>query len=153
MKKVFKKGYVKKRGFTLIEILITLSLIGITMYITFIPIKLVKNSIFNAEVKYCKTSIFSLVSFSSEYCKSNQKKGYIQLEKKANKISFSVDNKVVKVVLIPKEYQLIGSNLDKIFYVNEDGSVESGTISLRDSKGKEHIITIQVGNFYGEIKS
>lgn len=74
MKRVFNKGYSKNKGFTLIEILITLSLIGITAYVTFIPIKLVKNNIFNAELKHCKTSIFSLVSFSSEYCKSNQKK-------------------------------------------------------------------------------
>ncbi|MBU3208439.1 type II secretion system protein [Clostridium algidicarnis] len=152
MKRSFNKVYVKKKGFTLIEILITLSLIGITAYITFIPINLVKNNIFNAEVKHCKTSIFSLVSFSSEYCKGNQKNGYIQLEKKANKISFSVDNKIVKVMIIPKEYKLTGGRLDNILHVGKDGTVQPGTISLKDSKGKEHSITIQVGNFYAEIK-
>ncbi|SUY47203.1 prepilin-type N-terminal cleavage/methylation domain-containing protein [Clostridium putrefaciens] len=152
MKRVFNKGYSKNKGFTLIEILITLSLIGITAYVTFIPIKLVKNNIFNAELKHCKTSIFSLVSFSSEYCKSNQKKGYIQLEKKLNKISFVVDNKVAKFILIPKEYKLTDGDVDGMFFVNEDGAVPSGTIKIIDSKNKEHSITIQVGNFYAEIK-
>lgn len=63
-----------------------------------------------------------------------------------------MDNKVAKFILIPKEYKLTDGDVDGMFFVNEDGAVPSGTIKIIDSKNKEHSITIQVGNFYAEIK-
>ncbi|WP_032121694.1 prepilin-type N-terminal cleavage/methylation domain-containing protein [Clostridium amazonitimonense] len=143
----------KKKGFTLIEVLVALGLLSIAFSITYAPINLIKRSIKDTEIEYYKTSMLSLISYSSKYCKVNNQIGYIELEDKTNNINFVVGTKVINHISIPKGYELMLVGNSKIFKVQNNGTIDAGTIKFKDSNGKLHSITIQVGSFYGEIKT
>lgn len=166
------------KGVTLIELVITMSLISILLGFTSISISFFKNYENNIDTDYCNNSILELIDNSKLYCKKENSKGYLQFNLINNEITFYCYSKkgvnyqqaqyIEKYVLpdkfiiynINSEYNRIkisitGMTLDG---TGLDGMAANGiatnscTITFRDRMESLHKITIRVGTNYVEVK-
>ena len=157
------------KGVTLIELIITLSLLSILLSFSFISINSLKNYENNIDIDYCNNSILSLIDNAKLYCKKENSSGHIQLDLGRNEMTFYCDNKKIEEYILPKKFILYNINSEyKRIRININGMTIDGTgldgmttngvttnactITFRDRKNELHKITIRVGTNYVEVK-
>ncbi|WP_315080420.1 prepilin-type N-terminal cleavage/methylation domain-containing protein [uncultured Clostridium sp.] len=135
----------KKKGFTLIEVIASLSIIIIIFSLT-LSIKDIHSTISNdIESKSALYDVENLLSYSKAYCKKNKKNGEIQIDNIRNRILFGENaKKTVKQVVLPEEIKIIGKN--DCIQVRSDGHIKQGkTIVFQDNKNNIYKVTIATG--------
>lgn len=145
-----------KRGYTLIELIIVLSIITIFSSITIINISKFKESMDIIEFENIGTEVKSLLSFGKSYCRKNKVPGKFIVGLDRKTITFVVTDKnfpISKSIKLKNDMD-IGSN----FYsskdiktdennITDEGYIKSaGSIVITNSNKKVIKITISVGN-------
>ncbi|NFK73988.1 prepilin-type N-terminal cleavage/methylation domain-containing protein [Clostridium botulinum] len=135
----------KKKGFTLIEVIASLSIILIIFSLT-LSVKDIYSTISNdIESKSALYDVENLLSYSKAYCKKNKKSGEIQIDNIRNRILFEKDGlTTVKKVILPRKIRIISKN--DCIQVTSNGHIKQGkTILFQDNKNNIYKVTIATG--------
>jgi prepilin-type N-terminal cleavage/methylation domain-containing protein len=140
-----------KKGVTLIELIVVLSIISITLIASsqiFKESKYFENKI---KVQYTGNSIMMFINETRQYCRANKCSGYIQGDIAGNMLEFYNNSNKRVSVYIPAEgttlYEFtMSSNAIKI---DKNGTTsDAGTIRYKDKFGNFERVTIRVGSEY-----
>ncbi|SKA76879.1 prepilin-type N-terminal cleavage/methylation domain-containing protein [Clostridium sp. USBA 49] len=143
-----------KKGFTLIEVLVTMSIITLLIPLTNFFISNYKKLQNDNDIKMCQIMIVSIINNSKQYCREKNKSGYILFDIAKDEIIFYCDGNKKDNFLLPKGIDLksINTNYYKIDINNFGITNDAGTISIKDRYNKIYEITINVGVGHVEIK-
>lgn len=147
--------FLPQKGFTLIEVLVVLSIIMIIFSSGTCIIKSYKNICCSVDVQSCNNSIVSFIMDSKHYCRNNGVPGVIIFDTLNNTISLSVYLNTIRKYKLPDKFKLEEiTSVDKVITLNSKGLTgDACKIKYLDRKGNEHMITMRVGTFYVEIKN
>lgn len=145
-----------KRGYTLIELIIVLSIITLFSSIAMINVGKFKERMDNIEFNNLENEVKSLLSFGKSYCRKNKVPGKIIVGADRKTITFQVTNSsfpITKTIKLNDDME-IGSNFSSSSSItkdenniNDEGFIKSaGTIVLTNKNKKRIEITISVGN-------
>lgn len=145
-----------KKGYTLIELIIVLSIIAVISSIATINIVKFKEKMEIIEFNSVANEVKSLLSFGKAYCRKNKVSGQILVGKNRKTITFEVTNNefpITKTIRLNKDIE-VGSNFKVSSSITSDnnnitdeGYIKSaGTITLTHKSNKRINITVSVGN-------
>lgn len=148
-------NFLPRKGFTLIEILVVLSIMMIMLSIGTGIIKSYKNICCSVDVKSCNNSIASFIMESKHYCRNKKVPGIIIFDTLNDTISLNVYLNTIRKYKLPDKFKLEETtSKGKVITVNSQGLTGNAcTIKYLDRKGTEHKITMRVEAFYEEIKN
>lgn len=146
-----------KKGYTIIELIVVLSIVAIFSSIVIINVGKVKEKLDDIEFKNLEAEVKSLLSFGKAYCRKNKVPGKIIIGLERKTIEFAVTDSrapIKKVLNLSNGFE-VGSNLmvsenlkQDANNISDEGFIKSaGTITITNkSKTKSINITISVGN-------
>lgn len=143
-----------KKGFSLIELLVVMTIIVIAASISLLSISKY-NSIKNGvDLNMTESSILGIINYGKQYCREKEKPGFVLFDLINNDIGFYNQNREIESFKLPKDIKIesINTNSNRIDIDKFGITSDAGTILLRDSKNNLFIITINVGAGYAEIK-
>lgn len=142
----------KKRGTTLIEIIVVLAILSILLSIGALGIKILKARYKQIEIKSYLYEVVNMLSYGKQYCVSDNASGSINFTNETDllRIYFVSNNKAIKTIEVRKALKLKpfgnGEEIKKIsLKINSSGYVEPTTINLINEDDEIYKITIQVG--------
>lgn len=142
----------KKRGFTLLELVIVLSILSILMPLGLNAYKSARDISINLQKKSAIADISNLLSYAKYYCRKNDTAGKIRVEGKKNMVFKDDADLTVKGKVVLPEGLSFTTNYD--LTCTSEGMLSSNSIYLKNDSGKHYRITISVGvdkvNFYEE---
>lgn len=134
-----------KKGYTLIEIIITLSIISILTSIISLGSNYYKKTADKIENQAILTEVKAFLSFTKSYCRSKGERGEIFIDENGEYIKFICFTKEVKSINFYDDFS-IGSNSDNKIEVDSEGIItKSVTISIYRFGKYIGEITIDVG--------
>lgn len=134
-----------KRGYTLIEIIIVLTIIAILMLPTLNISKSYIETIRRVKGKSIINEISNLISYSKYYCRHYDSCGLIQVNSSEGKITFkdtSKKSKAIKSIVLEDGFKFTRNNS---LSINKIGHIQSDTIRIIDKGGKVYRVTISTG--------
>ena len=140
-----------KKGYTLIEVIITLSIIAIILSITTLGFNYYKEQVNRIEAKSLLLEIKSLLSLSKAYCRKNNINGNIYLDLNEKKINFSSDKVMSEFIDFDKvevgdEFNIKSNFSNSTITINDEGFItKAGTIELYIGNQKYDELRIAVG--------
>ena len=143
-----------KKGFSLIELLVIMSIITITASISLLGISKYNNLKNEAYLNMTESSILAVINFGKQYCREKEKPGFVLFDLEKNEVKFYSANRVIDGFKLPGEIKIEGvnTNLNRINIDKYGVTSDAGTILIRDINNKIYSITINVGAGYAEIK-
>lgn len=145
------------KGFTLIELMISISMILILMTFAFITYNGFNRTINKMDADFFSNSMVNFINNSKQYSRINNRSTNITFDTGNEKIYLSADSKIVKRLYVPKGFKLntvnTSSGKNKIYIDNRGVTTDACTISYLDRMGGQHNISICVGSAYAEIKN
>ncbi|MBD7910031.1 type II secretion system protein [Clostridium cibarium] len=142
----------KKRGFTLIEIIAVIGVLSVIFSIGIASIKQFKTRYKQIEISNFLYETIDMISYGKSYCASNDLSGNVKLINNNDylQVYLIADNKVIKNIKIKEVLRIKPfDNEEEIrninLRINEFGYVEPTTIKFINEKLEEFIITVQVG--------
>ncbi|MDU5110918.1 MAG: prepilin-type N-terminal cleavage/methylation domain-containing protein [Clostridium sp.] len=139
-----------KKGYTLIEVIIVLSIMLLLSSLASLGYKFYKNSVEKIKLESTALEVRDLLSFSKAYCRKNEITGNLSVELDRKSISFTVDNNKapIKKVIKLEDGLEIGSNFSGNNKVSEEGFItKAGTINIRSAYlNKSLELKVSVGN-------
>lgn len=142
----------RKKGFTLIELMIYLSILAIVMgSFTYVGI-MYKGYEEKKEMEWYVEQIHSLITYSELFCKANDKSARIVNVGEA--IRLETEDRKIKTLIIPKRYNVyINAGIDNILVISSKGKIyTAGTILIKGPQNKQTQITIQPDNSYVKVQ-
>ncbi|MCF0149253.1 MAG: type II secretion system protein [Clostridium sp.] len=140
-----------KKGYTLIELIVVLSIITIFSSIVVINIGKVKETMYDIQFKNIEAEIKSLLSFGKAYCRNNNVPGEITIGLDRKTVLFEVTGTKAPII---KRINL-GEGIEVLSNINSSGSSKNisaqgyiksaGKITIK-GKNKKSEITISVGS-------
>ena len=146
-----------KKGYTLIELIVVLSIMAIFSSMVVINIVKVKERLEYIEFKNLEAEVKSLLSFGKAYCRKNKVPGQIIIGSDRKTIKFIVTDRysaITKVINLGNDIE-VGSNFkisenlkQDANNISDEGFIKSaGTITITNgNKTKSIDITISVGS-------
>ncbi|MEW6618165.1 MAG: prepilin-type N-terminal cleavage/methylation domain-containing protein [bacterium] len=136
----------ESKGFTLLELLIVISMIGI-LILTAIPS--FKGTYKNLKISLTAKEMASLITYARQKAVLERTKYKLNLDYQGKKYWLSVEKDPInypdyyvksgKVYCLPEEF-VMNSYLDAIIFY-PDGRVNIGVLTLRDEESREYILT------------
>jgi prepilin-type N-terminal cleavage/methylation domain-containing protein len=143
----------KKRGFTIIELIIVLGMVSILLSITLINFggyNKLKNKV---DVDVFSNSLINLVNNSKEYCRDNNIGGYLYFDTEKSVIYLNCGLQQVYKLQSPDKFKLnIVRPGNKIKIDNRGITEDACTIQYKDRENEIHCITMCVGTAFVEFK-
>lgn len=144
------------KGFSLIEVLIVMTIISIITSITLIEVKNYKDLKNEIEVKNFNSEMISLINIVREQCILKESFGQILFEKGKTEV-ITYEGIVIRNRLkLPSGFEIKENNVtkgDNLIYFDSKGMINTPcSLKYLDRNGKKHVITIGVGTDYAEIK-
>lgn len=146
----------KNRGFTLIEILVVMSIVSIISTIIFLEMKSYKSFKNDLDVKYFNNEIVYFIGQGRHNCILNECLGEIMVDENKNTVKF-YGNSVLKDRLdVPAGFNMTLINVtsgDNMIHIENTGVITTPcSLNYIDRNGIVHSITIGVGTANVEIK-
>lgn len=139
----------KKKGVSLIELIIALGVMSIFIASTIIVSSFIINTKNKVDVDYCNTSIINFINNSREYCRGRNVSGEIVASN--NKVCLGVGNQTRDTFYFPKGFKMKKGSL---ITVDNQGFIGNDyVIEYYDRKGNKFKITITVGNRHVQIET
>lgn len=143
-----------KKGFSLIELLVVMTIIVIVASISLLGISKYNSIKNDADLNMTESSILGIINYGKQYCREKEKPGFVLFDLQGNEIGFYSQSRRIDGFKLPIEIKIesINTTSNKIDIDKFGITSDAGTILLRDSNNKLFIITINVGAGYAEIK-
>ncbi|WP_040211899.1 type II secretion system protein [Clostridium polynesiense] len=139
----------RKKAFTLIELMISLSIMVMITSITTVSIKGFINYKIRLTNEICKSEIHMFISMAQMYCYSKCREGKIRVDAKENKLLFIYRSNTIDSYSLKSKVLAEGGFSNNEFDINFSGRIKkSGNITFKDEKKVDNIITIHVGTGY-----
>lgn len=139
-----------KKGYTLIELIIVLSIMLLLSSLASLGYKFYKNSVEKIKLESITLEVRDLLSFSKAYCRKNEITGNILVASDRKSITFTVENRKapIKKIINLEDSLEIGSNFSGDNKVNEEGFIiKAGSIEVTSSYLKKSLqVKVSVGN-------
>lgn len=146
----------KKNGFTLLEMLVVISMIIILSSFTTVGIKDYRNFMNDMEAKYTENAILSFVVNSKLHSIKSDCEGCIIYFDSEKKLKYIIGSNQIDCLSLPDGFYLstiITHEGTNRIYIKKDGFTDDAcTIELNDMFGKQYDLTICVGTADVEIK-
>lgn len=137
----------KKAGFTLIEVLIAMSIMTVIFGCSLINVKNCAAVGNRMEVEVFGNSLVNFIVASKKHCRDSDTGGYIYFLASKNTIQLSCNTSVVKKLKMPEGFSDLYINRagSKIYIDNKGFTSDACTIRFKDKIGGPHYVTISVG--------
>lgn len=133
-----------KKGYTLIEIIITLSIIAILTSVISLGSTYYKKTVDKIKNQAILTEVKTFLSFAKSYCRGKGESGEIFIDEKGKYIKFICFTKEVKSINFYDDFT-IGSNFDNQIGINDEGFITKyGTFYMYKNNQVIGEITIAV---------
>lgn len=143
----------KKSGFTLIEIMIVISIISTIFSFSLIKIGGFSNLKNKIDVDEFDNEIINFIVKSKKYCRNKNSAGYIRFDTNNRDIAYYNNLNRIYKISIPEKFSMNVNTSDNKIHINSRGIVQDAcSIQFKDAKGYMHCITVNVGTFYADIK-
>lgn len=151
-----------KKGFTLIELIVSLSIIIVISICVSIPMKSIIDIQKQADVKKHLVEVDNMISFARTFCKTYESSGKLMFLSNTGECYFKAYDRVIKKCNIGKHLKYKSFNGDSSSVIELDGDgwlvklTSSGnpqpmSIVMVDDEGHQYRISIRVGNYDEEI--
>lgn len=152
---MYNKKFISK-GFTLIEIIVVMSIISIITSVVLIQFKNYKDLKNEIEVKRFNCEVISFINELRMQCIFKESFGQIYFLKGDNEIKAYESSRLKDRLKLPSGFVIKDNNVttsDKLIHINSNGMITTPcSLKYLDRKGKSNVITIGVGTAYAEIK-
>lgn len=140
----------RKKAFTLMELLVVMSIITIFSTITFTSYKYISKFKDNEELEYSTNICIDFILKGKNYCKNNNKSGCILYVRNKNSLYFSSDINDGEYMSLPENVTIEETPfISKGVKINEDGVIGSaGSINLKNKSNKRKKVIISVYTNY-----
>ena len=143
----------KRKGFTLIEVIMYLSLIAVISVITISSFGLVNKIKVSVGVKSDIGKIHDVLLIGKMISKADGVAGKVKYDKNENYIEYYNRDESMRVDLDYVSIERINSS-DGMIYVTDRGMITTAcTITIRGYDGKRYEITINVGSYTIDVKT
>lgn len=144
----------RKRGFTLIELIIVMSIISSMAIVVNVNRKGFSTVTNNIDYKMCNNSIINFINTSKQQSREYNSLGNILFSKSNNNLVLYSNAKKVKEYNLPKGFKIRNINAqNNRIYINNKGLIQDAcTFTYEDRKGETHKITICVGTGHVQVK-
>lgn len=145
----------KKKGFTLIEVIVVISIITTLFGYSLINFKSFSNVGNDVDVQLFGNTMMNFIVNSKKYCRDKNVSGYIYFITSKNTAQLCSNTNILNSVKLPESFSDLSVNLkeSKIFIDNKGFTGDACTIRFRDRKGGMHYITVCVGSSDVEFKN
>jgi len=144
-----------RRGFTLIEMILVLSIMGIIGGSSVVSVRYYNTIKNKVDADYSSNAIVSFINNSKMYCREHSCIGIITFDVPRNEIKLHDGTQEINKLLLSNKitlYEVIGRRSDNDIVSDDKGySNDSCTIILKDKNLIEHRITMRVGTAYVKI--
>lgn len=139
-----------KKGFTLIEILVSLSLLGIIAVMAIPTFNGFIGMIEDKELDYATKSIVEVINGGSSYARNNRNSSIVIWVYSDKLLIKNNLNKILEHKLPNNTKVILPINGEvKKIYVSSDGHIDSSfTLEINHKNGNEKFITVKVGTAY-----
>lgn len=143
-----------KKGFSLIELLVVMSIIAVVASLSLLGISKYNNIKNEVDLNMTESSILGMINYGKQYCREKEKPGFVLFDIVENEVGFYNQNRRIDGFKLPSEIKIegINTNFNRIDIDKYGITSDAGTILLRDGNNKIFSITINVGAGYAEIK-
>lgn len=139
----------RKEGYTLIELIIVLSIITLLSTVGFGGVKYFKDKIESLKLQNNVYEVRGLLSFAKSYCRKNEVVGNIAISKNKKDVVFEVierNHQLTKILNLDDNIKVTSNFQNGINNINKEGFIKTaGTITL-SYKDKLIEIKVSVGN-------
>ena len=136
----------KKRGFTLIELIVYLAIAAIITSVAVTAVASVNNFRIEYTNKICQKEIALFIHRARMHCYESGVDGSINLDVQNNKLIFSSNTKTIDVYYLNSKRLQYSSNFHKISVNNYGNLDKNGTLSFIDENNKSIEITFHVAS-------
>lgn len=145
---------IKRRGFTVIELLLVLSIFSILLSFSLVNLSTFNNFKNKIDVDLTNNNILDFINKSKTYCRDKKGEGgYIYFDTRNNEITFNVGLDEIFKLKLPEGFVLNPVRDDNRIKIDNMGITEDAcSIKFKDRKGEMHCITMCVGTAYVDIK-
>lgn len=143
-----------KKGFSLIELLVIMSIIIIAASISLLGISKYNQIKNEVDLNMTESSILGVINSGKQYCREKKKSGFVLFDLEKNGVWFYSTNRAIDGFMLPDDIKIesINTNLNRINIDKFGITSDAGTIRIRDINNKIYLITINVGAGYVEVK-
>lgn len=143
------------RGYTLIEMIIVISIMSIIGGCSVISVRYYKTIKNKIDADYCCNAVVSFINNSKMYCRGNSCSATITFDIPRNEMRLHANMKLINNLKLSNKItldQVIGRQSNGDIVNDSNGySNDACTIILKDNNFKERIITMRVGTAYVKI--
>lgn len=136
----------KKKGYTLIELLASLTIIVVILSIGVSLTRNVKTIINNQNLNRCSTSIVNIINYSKLYCRKADKVGFLNIDNISNEIYLYAGGKIVEDYHMPQGFRI--ETQGQILIDSNGVTIDACTIRYYDEFDKVHNISMCVGTAF-----
>jgi len=144
-----------RKGFTLIEMILVLSIISIIGGCSFISLKYYKTVINKLDADYYCNATVSFINNSKMYCRENSCSAIVTFDIPRNEMKLENGLKMINKLTFSNKitlYQVTGRQINGDIVIDNKGySNDACTITLKDNNLVDHEITMRVGTAYVKI--
>ncbi len=147
---------INKKGFTIIELLVVLTIIITVSSIALYEIKNYNNFLNEIDVNNFNDEFLSFTNFARLESKSNESSSQILFSVSDNEIGLYEKGQLISKLTLPYGFKASKNTVnttDGLIYIDEAGAITTScSLQYIDREGKPQTITIGVGTNYVNIK-
>lgn len=146
------KNKLKSKGFTLIELMLVLTIISILLSYSFINLTGLNTLQNDIEGETFGNVMVNFINNSREYCRDNDIRGYIYLDEDKSELTLNCGLEEIHKMKLPDKFILAIGKKGRKMEINSAGKItDPCTIRFKDRRNN-HRITVSVGTTYVDFK-
>ncbi|WPC40930.1 type II secretion system protein [Clostridium sp. JS66] len=146
------RNKLKSKGFTLIELMLVLTITSILLSYSFINLTGVNTLQNDIEAETFGNVMVNFINNSREYCRDKNIDGCIYFDEDRKDLTLNCGLEEIRKLQLPDKFALVIGRSDKKIQINNGEIVGATKIIFIDRKGEKHHVTVCVGSAYVDFK-
>lgn len=149
----------KRKGYTLVELIVSLAIVSIVCSIGFMGTNIYKEFSYQMGKKHLFYEIEDTLTYGKKYLDEKNKYGIFSIEDKGDRINVSVkvNGQSIREVEFKKYVSLYYENYIEqksleTLAIDSNGNIESKTIFFQDKNGARNILAVTVSGNYTSLR-